>query len=218
MFKTDSFLGNKKLSLNQNVWRDHATMQQDVLLHFWVIFLYLKSCRNIKKIFCCPALELFCCLPLWKTVLFVSSRAFSLSIPTFLLSTPVENSEATWKKAIKCNKILQSSIPVNCYYVVDLLMAYLELFHLLQACRILSFELRFFFFCRELKTWNNLLKNSKTNYGLYNQANTLKEMNDVYNVLTGIVIQSGPGWEISVFLHILLKTHFILREVGKFQK
>ena len=34
------FLGNKKLSLNQNVWRDHATMQQDVLLHFWVIFLY----------------------------------------------------------------------------------------------------------------------------------------------------------------------------------
>ena len=31
MFKTDSFLGNKKLSSNQNVWRDHATMQQDVL-------------------------------------------------------------------------------------------------------------------------------------------------------------------------------------------
>ena len=25
MFKTDSFLGNKKLSLNQNVWHDHAT-------------------------------------------------------------------------------------------------------------------------------------------------------------------------------------------------
>ena len=39
MFKTDSFLGNKKLSLNQNVWRDHATMQQDVLLHFWVVIL-----------------------------------------------------------------------------------------------------------------------------------------------------------------------------------
>ena len=58
----------------------------------------------MKKIFCCPALELFCCLPLWKTVLFVSSRAFLLSTPTFLLSTPVENSEATWKKATKCNK------------------------------------------------------------------------------------------------------------------
>ena len=58
----------------------------------------------MKKLFCCPALELFCCLPLWKTVLFVSSRAFSLSTPTFLLSTPVENSEATWKKATKCNK------------------------------------------------------------------------------------------------------------------
>ena len=62
----------------------------------------------MKKLFCCPALELFCCLPLWKTVLFVSSRAFSLSTPTFLLSTPVENSEATWKKATKCNKYLFS--------------------------------------------------------------------------------------------------------------
>ena len=40
MFKTDSFLGNKKLSLNQKVCCDHATMQQDVLLHFWVIFLH----------------------------------------------------------------------------------------------------------------------------------------------------------------------------------
>ena len=40
MLKTDSFLGNKKLSFNQNVWRDHTTMQQDVLLHFWVIFLH----------------------------------------------------------------------------------------------------------------------------------------------------------------------------------
>ena len=58
----------------------------------------------MKKIFCCPALELFCCLPLWKTVLFVSSRAFLLSTPTFLLSTPVENSEATLKKATKCIK------------------------------------------------------------------------------------------------------------------
>ena len=39
-------------------------------------------------------------------MLFVSSRAFSLSIPTFLLSIPVENSEATWKKATKCNKCI----------------------------------------------------------------------------------------------------------------
>ena len=41
--KTDLFLGNKKFSLNQNVWRDHATMQQDILLHFWAIFSVLKS-------------------------------------------------------------------------------------------------------------------------------------------------------------------------------
>jgi hypothetical protein len=60
----------------------------------------------MKKLFCCPALELFHCLPLWKTELFVSSRAFSLSTPTFLLSTPVENSAATWKKATKCKKLL----------------------------------------------------------------------------------------------------------------
>ena len=46
MFKTDSFLGNKKLSLNQNVWRDHATMQQDVLLHF-VAFFHVASLFSI---------------------------------------------------------------------------------------------------------------------------------------------------------------------------
>ena len=67
MFKTDSFLGNKKLSLNQNVWRDHATMQQDVLLHFWVIFLHWNQAE------------------IWKNILLSSSRAFSLS-------TPMENS------------------------------------------------------------------------------------------------------------------------------
>ena len=49
MFKTNSFLGNKKLSLNQNVWRDHATMQQDVLLHFWVIFLHWNQAEIWKK-------------------------------------------------------------------------------------------------------------------------------------------------------------------------
>ena len=67
-------------------------------------FSLSKSGWNMKKLFCCPALELFHCLPLLKTVLFVSSRAFLLSTTTFSLSTPVENSEATWKKATKCNK------------------------------------------------------------------------------------------------------------------
>ena len=54
------------MSLNQNVWRDHVTMQQDVLLHFWVIFLHWNQVEIWKKIFCCPALELFHCCPLWK--------------------------------------------------------------------------------------------------------------------------------------------------------
>ena len=77
--------------------------------YFGVIFLHWNHTEIKKKIFCCPALELFHCLPLWKTVLFVSSRAFLLSTPTFLFSTPVKKSEATWKKATKCNKDLCSS-------------------------------------------------------------------------------------------------------------
>ena len=67
----------------------------------------------MQKIFCCPALELFHCLPLWKTVLFVSSRAFLLSTPTFLLSTLYKNSEATWKKTTKCNKRYKSLSPIK---------------------------------------------------------------------------------------------------------
>ena len=88
----------------------------------------LKSGWIVKKLFCCPALELFHWLPLWKTVLFVSSRAFSLSTPTFLLSTPVKNSEATWKKATKCNKkSCQPSTYVNDPLVhnLDRIFAYL---------------------------------------------------------------------------------------------
>ena len=61
-------------------------------------YFFIKIRLKMKKIFYCPALELFCCLPLWKTVLFVSSGAFSLS-------TSMDNSEATWKKATKCNKL-----------------------------------------------------------------------------------------------------------------
>ena len=48
---------------------------------FWWFFLQVKWCQNMKKLFCCPALELFIWLPLWKTVRL-----------------------STWKKAKKCNK------------------------------------------------------------------------------------------------------------------
>ena len=82
------------MSLNQNVWHDHATMQQNVLLHISL----LKSGWNMKK-----------------NILLSSSRAFSLSTPMenskqrclslfWCLPGPVENSEATWKKATKCDK------------------------------------------------------------------------------------------------------------------
>jgi hypothetical protein len=90
MFKTDSLLDNKKSNLKQIVWHDHSTIQQDILFHFGVISM-LDQAEIKRNIFCCPALDLFHCLPLWKTVLFVSSRVFSLS-------TSMENSEARWKK------------------------------------------------------------------------------------------------------------------------
>ena len=61
----------------------------------------------MKKIFCFPALELYHCLPLWKTVLFVSSRAFSLStkISIFL------------RQAIKLNSVKNHLVVVG---VVDM--------------------------------------------------------------------------------------------------
>ena len=59
--------------------------------------------------------RMFCCIFGWyfyikirlkyeKKNLMSSCRAFSLSTPTSSLSTPVNNSEFTWKKATKCNK------------------------------------------------------------------------------------------------------------------
>ena len=64
MFKTDSFLGIKKLGLNQNVWHDHATVQQDVLLHFWAILHILLS--SSRAFHCLPSL--FRCLSLWTSL------------------------------------------------------------------------------------------------------------------------------------------------------
>ena len=135
MFKTDSFLGNKKSSSNQNVWRDHATMHGFLkkFLHYatgcFVAFLgdisILKSDWNMKKLFCCPALELFhfLCL-LWKTVLFVSSRAFSMSTPTFSLSTPVDKSEATWKKRYKMQQKHLSSPVTGSQKISGILLSF----------------------------------------------------------------------------------------------
>ena len=59
--------------------------------------------------------RMFCCIFGWyfyveirleyeKNILLSSSRTFSLSTPTFPLSTPVDISEAPWKIATKCNK------------------------------------------------------------------------------------------------------------------
>ena len=70
--------------------------------------------------------RMFCCIFGWyfyieirlkyeKNIL-LSSRPFSLSTPTFLFSTPVENSEATWKKATKYNKIILALLnQIKCF-------------------------------------------------------------------------------------------------------
>ena len=95
--KLISFLENKKWRLNQNVRHDYATIQQGVLMHFWVIFntkmrpkyeeiILLSSSKAFivvylhGKQYCCPSLELFCCLP---------------------PPTPMENLE----KTTNCNKL-----------------------------------------------------------------------------------------------------------------
>ena len=49
MFKTDTFFGNKKLSLIQNVWHDHATMQQVVLLGDFYIEIRLRYTLGFLK-------------------------------------------------------------------------------------------------------------------------------------------------------------------------
>ena len=53
MLKTYLFLGNKKLSLNQNIWRDHAIMQQDVFFIFQLDFNVQISPKNATKFSCC---------------------------------------------------------------------------------------------------------------------------------------------------------------------
>ena len=116
MFKTDSFLDNKKLSFNQNVWRDHATMQQDVLLHFWQLIFGQYFFIEIR-------------LKYEKIILLSSSRAFLLSTPTFLLFAPMDNSEATYpEKTTKCNNLIcYAMIYKNSWYV------------LLSCCPLMSY-------------------------------------------------------------------------------
>ena len=62
MFKTDSILGNKKTSLNQNVWCDHATINI-------IFFTFLGDISMLNQ------------AEIWKNILLSSSRAFSLSTP-----------------------------------------------------------------------------------------------------------------------------------------
>ena len=106
-------------------------MQHDVLLHFRAIFLYWNQAEIWKKysvfqsffIFypygkqCCfSALELFHCLLLWKTVLFVSSRAFSLSTPTFFVVYPRGKQ---WGYMEKSYKMQQTLVFISFWYNIS---------------------------------------------------------------------------------------------------
>ena len=54
-----------------------------------------------------------------KNILLSSSRAFSLSTPTFSLSTAVDNSEATWKKKLENATKSISAFWGNSAHLVD---------------------------------------------------------------------------------------------------
>ena len=92
-----SFLGNKKASLNQNVWRDHATNQQDFLLHFWETFLYWNEAKTWRNdLFFLSSI--FSCLPLWKTL------------------TYLEKSYKMKQKEKRCDKKCKSRL--NLFYIM----------------------------------------------------------------------------------------------------
>ena len=82
---------------------------------YFVAFLgdisILESGCNMKKPLCCPALELFYCLPLWKTMVFVSFRAFSLSIPHFFVVYPFGKQ---WGYMEKSYKMQQKFLHTRC--------------------------------------------------------------------------------------------------------
>ena len=88
-------------------------MQQDVLLHFGVIFLHWNQAETWKNLSFCPALELF--LPLLKTVLFVCSRAFSqacffIVYPHFLVVHPYGKQWGYMEKSYKMQQRKNSEL------------------------------------------------------------------------------------------------------------
>ena len=150
-------------------------------------YFYIEIRLKYEKIFCCPALELFHCLPLWKTLLFVRSRAFSLSTPTLLLSTPVENSEATWKKAAKCNKelvvsctelVIQRTIKLSHFGLIDARVSasYKDLPVLQQ---FISFEAMNYVFTITLQYKSSLATRKKLP-SLINHRNSLTSLHFLY--------------------------------------
>ena len=122
---------------------------------YFVAFLddisMLKSGWNMKKIFCCPALELFNCLPLRKTLLFISLELFHCLLPLFWC-LPL------WKTVRLHGKKLQNAtnfetkniyelapIPTLCEYIVRI-HTQRTLFSLKNKCTLHNSNVRYIYF------------------------------------------------------------------------
>ena len=70
---------------------------------FWVIFLHWNQAEIWKNYSVVQLYSFFIVYPYGKQCC-LSALDFFIAYPLFFVFTPVENSEATWKKATKCNR------------------------------------------------------------------------------------------------------------------
>ena len=99
------------MSSNQNVRRACATMLQDVLLHFFGDLFILKRGQNMKKLFCCLALEFFLVFYLYgKQYCCPALKIFSCLLYFLVVPHLWKTVRLPGKKATKCNKMLSISI------------------------------------------------------------------------------------------------------------
>ena len=63
ILKIDSLLGNKKLEFKPECLGWSCHYETGCFVSFWGDISILKSYWNMKKVFCCPALELFIVYP-----------------------------------------------------------------------------------------------------------------------------------------------------------
>ena len=116
MFKTDFIFRQQKTELKQECLAWSCYYETGCFDAFLGDFFTLKWGNNMKKHILLSSSKAFLLsTPVennWGINYFYqcSAQFFScLSTPTFKLSIPMENIVATWKKATKCNKIVNCS-------------------------------------------------------------------------------------------------------------